>query len=94
MRSISDIVIKLDESPFFIDLLWRPAWYLYLTIICAVIYAKRIKSMQGLLVLTPALGQSLFLLFFNRVQNFRYQYCVVLVGFFLLVLAFYKPKSE
>ncbi|BBB48635.1 hypothetical protein Pelsub_P1863 [Pelolinea submarina] len=91
---ISAWLISLDENAFTSALLWHPAWYLYLGILCTVIFSRRIKSWRGVLLLAPSLGQSLFLLLFNRVQNFRYQYCIVLVGFLLLAIAFYKPKIE
>ena len=91
---ISSWLISLDEKVFSSALLWHPAWYLYAAILCTIIFSSKIKSWRGLLVLSPALGQSLFLLLFNRVQNFRYQYCIVLVGFLLIAIAFYKPNSE
>lgn len=94
IEPISRWLIGLDEIPVASALLWHPAWYLYAAIICVIIFSRKIKSARGLLVLAPALGQSLFLLIFNRVQNFRYQYCMVLVGFLLIAIAFYQPKSD
>jgi len=94
VQPLSRLINCLDKSGLASVLLWRPAWYLYLAIICTVIFARRIKSIAGLLVIAPAMGQSLFLLLVNRVQNFRYQYCVVLIGLLLLAIAFYEPDKN
>lgn len=94
VKPISDFVINLNSNAFLSALLWRPAWYLYIAIIGCIIFCRRIGSFKGTLVLSAGLGQSLFLLLFNRVQNFRYQYCLVPIGIFLLILFFYKPDSE
>jgi hypothetical protein len=91
---VSGLLNRMDASSLVSALLWRPAWYLYLAILCTILFCRRLKSARGFLVLAPALGQSLFLLVFNRVQNFRYQYCVVLVGLLLLALVFYQPDSK
>ena len=94
VKPISAFISYLDGSPLFSSIFWRPAWYLYLSIICVIVFAMRNRSIRGLLLLAPIMGQSLFLLLFNRVQNFRYQYCVVLVGLLLLALVFYKPRED
>jgi hypothetical protein len=94
VNPLSRFINNLDSLALASTFLWHPAWYLYLVILCTVIFAHRLKSIKGWLVITPALGQSLFLLLVNRVQNFRYQYCVVLVGLLLLSIAFYHPDSE
>ena len=87
-------IIALDRIPLVSSLLWRPAWFLYASIICTIIFIRRIRSLRGFLPLSAAMGQSIFLLLVNRVQNFRYQYCIVLVGLLLLAIAFYKPKLD
>ena len=94
INPISSCLVSLDQNALTSALLWHPACYLYIAILCTIIFARKIKSWQAILLLSPALGQSLFLLLFNRVQNFRYQYCIVLVGFLLLAIAFYKPNLE
>jgi hypothetical protein len=91
---ISRFIITLNSNPAAYALLWRPAWYLYLAIICTIIFIKRIGSIRGALVMAPALGQSLFLLLFNRVQNFRYQYCIVPIAILIFSLIFYQPQEE
>lgn len=94
VNPVSNLINRLEDSPLASALLWRPAWYLYLAIIGGLLFARRFKSPRALLVLTPILGQSLFLLLVNRVQNFRYQYCAVLVAWLLLAIAFYKPEHD
>ncbi|MDK2981118.1 MAG: hypothetical protein PWQ55_1465 [Chloroflexota bacterium] len=94
VEPLSRLLSRLDGNALASAFLWHPAWYFYAAILCTVIFSVRSRSWRGALVLTPALGQSLFLLLFNRVQNFRYQYCIVLVGFLLIAIAFYKPPKE
>ena len=94
VEPLSHLLLWLDNNALAADLLWHPAWYFYAAILCAIIFSLKVRSWRALLVLTPALGQSLFLLLFNRVQNFRYQYCIVLVGFLLIAIAFYQPDRE
>ena len=94
VKPVSAFISYLDRSTLISAVLWRPAWFLYISIICAIIIAMRNRTIRGLLLLAPIMGQSLFLLLFNRVQNFRYQYCVVLIGLLLLALIFYKPSED
>ena len=94
VEPLSSLLLWLDNSALASAILWRPAWYFYVAILCTIIFSIKIHSWRGLLVLTPALGQSLFLLLFNRVQNFRYQYCIVLVASLLIAIAFVKPTKE
>jgi hypothetical protein len=94
VEPVSDFITTLDASPLISAILWRPAWYLYLAIICALFLAIRNRTVKWLLLLAPIMGQSLFLLLVNRVQNFRYQYCAMLVGLLLLSLVFYKPPRD
>jgi len=94
VEPLSRLLLWLDNNLLASALLWRPAWYFYAAILCTIIFSLKMHSWRAALVLAPALGQSLFLLLFNRVQNFRYQYCIVLVGFLLIVIAFYQPNRE
>lgn len=91
---LSRAISFLNTNPAISTLLWRPAWFFYLAIIGSLVFIKRIGSIRGALPISPALGQSLFLLLFNRVQNFRYQYCIVPIGIFIFALIFYKPQSD
>jgi len=91
---LSTFLLKLEASPLISSLLWRPAWYLYLAILSIITLCVRFKDASWLLGLAPLLGNSAFLLLFNRVQNFRYQYCAVLIGMMLLALVFYHPEKK
>ena len=94
VEPLSRLLLWLDNNVFASALLWHPAWYFYAAILCTTIFSLKMHSWRASLVLAPALGQSLFLLLFNRVQNYRYQYCIVLVGFLLIAIAFYNPTQE
>jgi hypothetical protein len=94
VKPLSNLLLWLDDNAIASAWLWHPAWYFYAAILCTGIFSLRMRSWRAALVLTPALGQTLFLLLFNRVQNFRYQYCIVLVGFLLIAIVFYSPNRE
>ncbi len=94
IEPVSAFINSLDSIPLLSILFWRPAWFLYLSLVCAIILCLRFRNPRWLLSIAPIFGQSAFLLLFNRVQNFRYQYCAVLAGFLLLCVAFYKPPIK
>jgi hypothetical protein len=72
-------------------LFWRPATYLYLTVLCIGVLAWRTKQRIVWLLLLPSLTQSVILVLLNVTQEFRYQYGVYLVGLVALVLPFARP---
>ena len=88
------LLLAIDESNMFYILVWRPAIYLYLSILSVLIFFFRNKIKGSLIILCPIIGQSLFLFAFNRIQNFRYQYCAVLIGLFLTSLIFFSRKQN
>lgn len=94
IEPVSAFLYRLDAIPLLSALFWRPAWFLYLSLVCAAILCLRFRNPRWLLSITPIFGQSAFLLLFNRVQNFRYQYCAVLIGFLLFCMVFYKPPIK
>lgn len=94
VNPVSLVFSNIEKNAHFISFFWRPAWFLYLSIFCVIILCRRFKNAHWLLLIAPLFGQSAFLLLVNRVQNFRYQYCAVLIGFLLLCMVFYKPPIK
>ena len=86
VKPIADLFISSENNQLLFILFWRPAVYLYFAILTVLIFFIKIRNSKVFIILTPLLGQSIFLFFFNRVQNFRYQYCAVLIGLFLISL--------
>jgi hypothetical protein len=91
---LSKVINTVDADTLLYTLVWRPALYLYLAILSVVIFCFRNKSWKSLMILSPLMGQTLFLFAVNRVPNFRYQYCAVLIGAFLLSMIFLKRNKE
>ena len=77
-------VYRLDRwiihQPLLFILTWRPAFYLYLTVILFTLVAVRRQNWLWLLPALPGILQSFFLLIVNNSQAFRYQYGVYLFG--------------
>jgi len=94
VKPFSAFITSLEESPVLSALLWRPACYLYLALACTILLCWRFRDAHWLLLIAPLFGQSAFMLLFNRVQNFRYQYCAVLIGLLLVALAFYRARER
>jgi hypothetical protein len=96
VKPLSDLLNLVEENVFLSTLVWRPAIYLYLSILAVLVFYFKTRIGRVFLVLAPIFGQSAFLFLFNRTQNFRYQYCailiaLVLVGLFCMPL---KPSKE
>ena len=90
---LSRLRIAIDENKLINILIWRPAIYLYIAILSVLIFVFRNRIKGSLIILSPLIGQSAFLLAFNRQQNFRYQFCAVIIGLFLLSLTVI-PKDQ
>ena len=86
--------ILIEKNAFLSVLFWRPAIYLYLSIIVALIFYLKTRIGRVFLILAPIFGQSAFLFFFNRTQNFRYQYCAVSIALIILGLLFIPKLSS
>ena len=88
VKPISDFLTIFDNNAWPPKLIWQPAIYLYLSIIVTLIFYFKTRIGRVFLILAPIFGQSAFLFFFNRTQNFRYQYCAVLIALIILGLLF------
>ncbi len=72
---------------------WRPAFYLYLSLLSIGLLAWKRKRWILLLPAAPVLLQSGTLMAINLAQDFRYQFSIVLIGFLCLGLWFI-PQPE
>jgi len=91
---LSRLRIAIDNNKLLNTLIWRPALYLYLAILSVMVFIFRNRIKGSLIILSPLIGQSAFLLAFNRQQNFRYQFCAVIIGLFLLGLTVIPKRSK
>ncbi len=74
------------------SLIWRPAFYFYLGLFGAVVFAMRRRSWHFLLFFAPIVAQSVILALVTFAQDFRYQLVVYLVSFFSVGAIFVAPK--
>lgn len=88
VQPVSELFLGIENNKILATLFWRPAIYLYIALVSLIVFQIRNKQPKAFLILCPLLGQSLFLFFFNRIQNFRYQYGAVIIGLFLIGLVF------
>jgi hypothetical protein len=65
---------------------WRPATYLYVTVLCVGALVWRTGRRAYWVLLLPSAAQSVVLLGLNVVQDFRYQFGVYLIGLVALTL--------
>ncbi len=73
---------------FLYTIMWRPAVYLYAFILLGLILVYRANNLHYLLVMIPAIVQSVTLILTTIAQDFRYQFPVYLLGIiFIAVLA-------
>lgn len=72
---------------------WRPALYLYLFLLCGVVFMLRQRSWRPGLFLVGGVVQSGVLFLATIAQDFRYQYPVYLLGLFAVALLF-LPASR
>jgi hypothetical protein len=93
VKPLSETILGIENNSILSLFFWRPAIYLYIAILSTMIFYLRRRKKTIFLVLCPLLGQSIFLFFFNRIQNFRYQYCAILIGLFLIGLIFFPNQS-
>jgi hypothetical protein len=88
VKPVSDFLAFFDNNAWLPKLIWQPAIFLYLSIIFTLIFYFKTRIGKIFLILAPIFGQTAFLFLFNRTQNFRYQYCTVLITLITLGLLF------
>lgn len=86
------IYLKSWENPVLDALIWRPAFYMYWTILVSIILALRFSRGRYLLIGLITVLQSGLFLFITFSQDVRYQFGVILIGLFCFGLIF-LPKA-
>jgi hypothetical protein len=81
-------LIAVTAEPKWSWLVWRPALYLYATLICVAGIAVYTKDVHWLLVVIPVIVQSVMMILLIPAQHVRYQYPVYLISLFSLGLPF------
>jgi hypothetical protein len=76
----ANLYLQVNSNGILHELLYSPAIFLFLAILCTSIYGFRIKKWEYYLFLSPILLQSLTLLLANHSQSVRFQFGVYLVG--------------
>jgi hypothetical protein len=94
VNPLSELFGQVNTNRLLTTIFWRPAIYLYLSLIFTLIFYFRTKIKLVFVVLAPLLGQSIFLFLFNRTQNFRYQYCAIPICLILAGLIFIPLYRE
>ena len=72
----------------------RPALYLYITLMSAVVLSLRFRDFRGLIICLPLLFQAFVLFLISYAPAFRYQYGTYLSGLFLLAVYFLPSKED
>ena len=70
-------------------LLWRPALYLYASILFVALLAYRTKKREWLLLFIPSFINALSVLLINLAQDFRYMYPSYMVGLISFCLMYW-----
>ncbi len=86
--------LQVFSTGFLHEIIYSPAVYLYLGILCTILLAFRKKQGLILLFLTPALIQSLVLFLVNISSDVRYQYGVVLIGLLCIGFLFVPVEKD
>ena len=87
---------KLYEVSFnnsFLILIWRPAFYLFLSIIIFIIILKKTNKLESIMFILASISNFLPFSLLITSPDFRYYYINVFVLFFYLFLFFHKDKK-
>jgi len=76
------------------SIVWRPAIYTYFTLFVVCIWALRARKMRMLLIGIVTLSQTGLMMIINIAQTIRYQYGVMLIGMFSVLLLFLPIKKR
>jgi hypothetical protein len=92
LRELLLQVLYWTWQPNVIQFVWRPALYLYLAVGAIIVCVLRQRQLIWVLIITPALMNSLSYMLINVAQDFRYQYSVYLTGL-LCISLFFIPRQ-
>jgi hypothetical protein len=86
--------LQVFSTGFLHEVIYSPAIYLYIGILCTTLLAVRKRRWIFTLFLAPALIQSTVLFLINVAPAIRYQYGVVLVGLLSIGFLFVPGEKE
>ena len=86
INKFANRVLSFTQESGKMILFWRPALWLYVSIIAAIIIAKY-KGFQYLILLIPMLSNALAFMIATPAQDYRYQYANFLIAAILVPLA-------
>ncbi len=88
---IAKWVIKTSQDPNLNWFFWRPALFLYVSLLIAGILTLRNQDLRFLAISVPIIIQSITFSLIFAAPNFRYHYAVYLVALICLPLLFSSP---
>lgn len=97
LPAVQSFLIRLANQvrqPSYIWWAWRPALYLYLTLLIIVTTAIRLRRKSILVLALPSILNSLILLALITVQDFRFQYPIYVIGLITPALLFIHTRLE
>ncbi len=91
VNPLSNLLMKTMQFPMDI---WRPALYTLFAIFVSAVIALRQRDPRYLITAALVVFQSALLALVNNAQGMRYQYCVIVIGIFAVVMLFLPPRKE
>ena len=91
VKPLSNLLMKTMQLPLDI---WRPALYTLFAIFASAVIALRQRDPRYLITAALVVFQSALLALVNNAQGMRYQYCVIVIGLFAVVMLFLPPRKE
>ena len=82
------VPISVSNRSLPLGILWRPGFYLYLSLFCIAAVTIRLRDRRWLLLAAPLLAQTAVMLVLTSVQDFRFHYGISLIGVYCLGLLF------
>lgn len=80
-------ILNITQSPRFLVFFWRPALWLYISIASIIIITMRLNKRPILLLLIPIVSNSLAFMLATPAQDYRYQYCNILISSIMIPFA-------
>lgn len=83
-----------DAFGNFSKMVWRPAFYLYISMWIVAVFSLRTRNVNALIIGSPIIIQSALMFLINISQDMRYQYGVMLIGLFTIIFLFWPQNSR
>lgn len=83
---------NLSQEPQIFWLFWSPGFWLIISVFSVIIIAIREKNYKYSILLTPLIVTSISIALLTASQEYRYQFCVVVIGMIYLFLIWCRTK--